>query len=100
MNNYLLKTLIESVEEKIYNSNPPCLKNRSVTYCYVYNVFNSSDVLLSTFLSFDELKKYIKRHKRDSSDTKILVTVADSWNEVLDVNDLTKELMEDIWRKE
>lgn len=63
----------------------------------VYNLFNSRDELLCSFTDELEMARYIRRHSRDQTDTTILSTNANSWNETEDVLDVTKNIMENVW---
>ncbi len=63
----------------------------------IYSVFNSRKELLATFTDKAELARYVVRHRRDTEDTTILVTFPNSWNEVTEVLDETKKLMDEIW---
>jgi hypothetical protein len=63
----------------------------------IHNVFNSQKQLLASFVSSNELKRFIARHCRDETDTTILSTVADAWNEEEIVMDTTNDWMEEIW---
>ena len=65
----------------------------------VYTVFNSYNDLLATFTSKRELGRYIVRHSRCVRDTTVLVTNANSWNEIDEVRNCTETIISEIWRK-
>lgn len=65
----------------------------------IHTVFNSKKEYLATFASSHELKRYIRRHKRDESDTTIITSELDSWNEFSEsLRDTTKEWMVELYR--
>lgn len=63
----------------------------------IYSVFNSSRELLATFTDEPELFRFIQRHKRCVSDTKILTSTANDWNEFENPRNETGVLMHKIW---
>lgn len=63
----------------------------------IHSIYNSRKQLLATFISEPSLVGFIRRHCRDTSDTTILTTIADSWNELDEVKDTTSHWMEIAW---
>jgi predicted small metal-binding protein len=63
----------------------------------IHSVFNSSKQLLATFTDKKELHRFLKRHCREASNTTILTTKANSWNEVDEVINSTNDHMEELW---
>lgn len=63
----------------------------------IHSIYNSRKDLLATFVSESELIRFIRRHSRDASDTTVLTTIADSWNEINEVKNTTKDWMDSIW---